>query len=131
MEVIEIKPRNPSYTSTACVLDVLERQFDIKVPESRIHGSQDEKCYIAKANPGSWKKIEEKLLQNQEGLQEWEFKLVKDESKDKCILINITYSDKKAFRKNTLPTVTDLQSLVQKFIDAADAATPQDKPNLV
>ena len=129
MEEIQIKPRNPSRTSKSSVLDVLESKFNIKV--LKIDESKHRGHYIVKVNAGSLKQIhKEQRLQRRGNLQKWEFKLTPDQSAtiatDQCILINITYSDIKAFKK--LPTANTLE---QKFTDAASAATTIDKRSLV
>ena len=128
MEVIQIKPRNPSNTSTACVLDVLERQFDIEVSKT----SQEGDCYIAEVKGiGSFEKIQKELPEKSLRLRKWEFKLVTFHKKsnshevfpakdplttDECVLVNITYSDPGAFKDSKLPSVSDLKD---KFIQVA------------
>ncbi|XP_019858055.1 PREDICTED: uncharacterized protein LOC109586319 isoform X2 [Amphimedon queenslandica] len=148
MEKIRIKPRNP-HTDEFSVLDVLVREFEIKLIEEggKKPINKDGAYYIAKTKPGSFTKIQKKLLQNKGNLQEWEFKLLPSATDqptmitadrstmtkgrsatlatDQCVLINITYSDKKAFKK--LPTA---KNLAQKIIDAAHAATTTDKRSL-
>ena len=127
MEVIEIKPRNPSNTSTACVLDVLERQFEIEVSKT----TQDGDCYIAEVKGiGSFEKIQKELPMKSLRLRKWEFKLVtfhhesakshevfsaQDPStSNECILVNITYSDPDPFIDSADDTV-----LKEKFIQMA------------
>ncbi|XP_019856546.1 PREDICTED: uncharacterized protein LOC109585054 [Amphimedon queenslandica] len=133
MEVIQIKPRNPSNTSTACVLDVLERQFDIEVSKT----TQDGDCYIAEVKGiGSFEKIQKELLKKSLRLRKWEFKLVTFHHKskshevfsakgpltaDECVIVNITYSDPAAFKDGKLPSVSDLK---EKFMQVADHTAP-------
>ncbi|XP_019858783.1 PREDICTED: uncharacterized protein LOC109587001 [Amphimedon queenslandica] len=133
MEVIQIKPRNPSSTSTACVLDVLERQFDIEVSKT----TQDGDCYIAEVKGiGSFEKIQKELPEKSLRLRKWEFKLFTFHKKSKshevfsaqdpstsneCVLVNITYSDSAAFINSKIPNDTFLK---EKFIQMAENTSP-------
>ena len=133
MEVIQIKPRNPSNTSTACVLDVLERQFEIEVSKT----TQDGDCYIAEVKGvGSFEKIQKGLPEKSLRLRKWEFKLVSFHHKsakshevfsaqdpstsNECVLVNITYSDPCSFIDGKIP---DEKVLKEKFIQMAATST--------